>query len=183
MKQGAVALGAVLHEPKAVFLHDPADLIHVAGLAEEMYRQNGLRLGRDGGLDAAGVDVVVFVRLHEHGRGAVDGNAHHAGDIGVRADDDLVPRTDAQQAKGHPQRIQPTGQTYAAFGSEIVGERLLKGGYLLAKDVPAAAKHLQRLLLIGIGMQLKGPLEVIGGNGNCLRHKARSPSTSNSISL
>ena len=178
-----MALRAVLHEPEAVFLHDPADLIHVAGLAEEMHGQNGPGSGRDGSLDAAGVDVVVFVRLDKHGRSAVDGDTHHAGDVGVCADDDLVPRPDAQKAKGHPQRIQPAGQPHAAFGSEIVGERLLKGGYLLAKDVPAASKHLQRLFFIFGGMQLKGPLEVIGGNGDCLRHKARSSSTSNSISL
>ena len=183
VKQCAVALCTVLHQPKPVFADDLADCIHIAGLAKEVNSQNGLCCGGDSGLNAAGVDVVIFIRLDEHRRGAVDGDAHHAGDVCVRADDDLIPRPDTQQPKRHPQRIQPAGKPHAATRSQIGGKRLLKGGYLLAKDVPAAAKHLQRLLLISIGVQLKGPLEVVCGNGNCLRHKARSPSTSNSLSL
>ena len=126
-----------------------------------MHRQNGLCAGRDGGLDFVRVDVVMPVRLHEHGRRAVDGNAHHAGDVCVGAHDHLIARADIQKPERQNQRVQPAGQSNAVLCARIGGKLLFKSLYFIAQNVPAAAQHLCCLLFIFRCVQLKLPPEII----------------------
>ena len=135
----AVALGAVLHHFQVVAAGNVHDLVHVAALAVEMHRQDGFGAGGDGSLDLAGVDVVILVRLHKDRRGPVDGDAHDAGNVGVGADDDLVPRPNVQQAESDPQSIQSRRQAHAMLCPHHGGPFLLKGFHLAAQDVPSAA--------------------------------------------
>ena len=158
----AVALGAVLHHLEAVAAGDLHDAGHVAGLTEQVHRQDGLGAGGDGGLDLLRVDVVVSVRLHEHRGCPVHGDAHDAGDVGVGADDDLVAPADAQQTEADPQRVQPAGKAHAVFGADVFGPLGFKLLHLAAQNVPAAAQHFQGFRLVLGGVQAVLTAQIVG---------------------
>ncbi len=83
---------------------------------------------RDGLLDARRVEVVrPRVGLDGDGRRARVGDGEPRGDVGVRGDDDLVARPDAQRAQDQVQRVEPVADADAVARAAVGGELRLEG--------------------------------------------------------
>ena len=63
-------LGAILDEGQAVGIADPLDGVDRRGLAIEMDGDDRLGFLRDFLLDLGGIDMEIFVDIHEYGPGA-----------------------------------------------------------------------------------------------------------------
>ena len=97
-----MALRTVFNDSQMVVMRNGHDLIHITGLSKEMHRQNRLGRRRNCCLYLVCIDVVIRIRLYKNRLRSVHGNAHHTGNIGIGADNHLVPFSDSQQAKGNP---------------------------------------------------------------------------------
>ena len=96
----AEGLGVVLDDEQLVLLGEGVDRVHVAHVAVEVHRHDGLGALVDqllGRLDAEAVVVEVHVGEARDGAGLHDGEA--GGDEGVAGHDHLVARPDAQRGQ------------------------------------------------------------------------------------
>src|SRR5262249_26531720 len=97
----AEGLGGVLDDAEAVLLGDGVEAVAGPGQAGEVGQDDGAGGGRDGGLDAAEVEVARHgVDVDEHGPGADLEDDVGGGDPGERGGDDLVAGADAGDAEG-----------------------------------------------------------------------------------
>src|SRR5690606_37028448 len=92
----ADAVGGVFHHLQVVAAGDVHDLVHGAGFAAEVDRDDRLRARGDGALDGFRIDVEVpFADINEDGRGAAMDDDGGRGGEGVDRGDDFIAVADA----------------------------------------------------------------------------------------
>ena len=119
--RGSVTLSAVLDDEELIFFSHGMDGGHVTGLAVQVDRHDGPGAFRDSWLDSQGIEIVKFVGLHENRGGAALRDAQDGGDIGIRRDDDLIPRADVEGAHREDERVQSRGQAHAVPAPREIG--------------------------------------------------------------
>jgi hypothetical protein len=100
-----MALGTIFHQPEIMFSGNGHNLVHFAAGSVKVYHQNGLGLFGDLCFNFIRIDTMVSVRLDKNRGGIVNGDPHHAGNISVCLNDDLVSGANAQNTKRKPQGI------------------------------------------------------------------------------
>ncbi len=141
----AEGLRVVFDHAELVPLGKGADAVHVADVAVEVDRHDGLGALVDqllGGLDADAVVVEVHVGKARDGAGLHDGET--AGDEGVAGHDHLVARPDPQRRQADVERRRPVGHAHGVLAALPRGELLLELHALAPGPVIdlAGAKHI-----------------------------------------
>ena len=120
-----------------------------------MDRKNCARARRDGGRGLLDVDVEgVGSDIDENRRRSDTCDAPAGGEERERSGDDLVALSDSESHQGHHQGIRSARNTDSMLDADILGDLLLEGGNLRAKDVAARSNHLGRLLGQSIDQRL-----------------------------
>jgi hypothetical protein len=103
---GSESLGGVFYNRHPMPPGDFEDGFEIGGLAEEMYRNDGLAFVCNQSLNAIRIDVeTTRARIREYGLCAHACNAPGGGKEGKRRTDDFIPGTDAQRHERHQDRI------------------------------------------------------------------------------
>src|SRR5690606_4377442 len=102
--RGAEALRGVFDDGNAVARGDGIHFVHVAHLAVQRHRHDGLGARRDLGFDQRGIDITgVGLDVDEYRPGAQQHDDFGGGHEGKRRGDDFVARPDAQRHQRHEQ--------------------------------------------------------------------------------
>lgn len=136
-----MALGAVFDERQAVFGAQRRKRVQVAGLAIEMYGDDGPGLGADHACDALGVEGVgVFLHFGEHGGAPGGQHGVVAGQGGVRGQHDLASLA-AQGAKGQEQGIGTAVHGHGDLAAQPCRKFFFESFDLWPHEKPAALEH------------------------------------------
>lgn len=139
---GAEALCGVFDDRDAVPGGDGVDGVEVGALAVQAHRDDGLRLGRDGGFEQRRVEVVgARVDVDVHRLGAEHGDGFGGGDVGEARGDDFVAVGDAHGHLGDLQGVGAVGAGDAVLGAYEGGELFFQLRHFGAEDVLAVGQH------------------------------------------
>ena len=148
-------MGSVVDHLQAVGVGNALDGPHVAGMAIAVHRHDRGGLGRDGRLDALGVEVAgVWINVGEHRLQAIPQQRVSGGDEGIRRGDHFA--LDAQGLQRRHQGDGAVGQQRQMFHPQVLGQRLfqlLVEGPAVGQDL-AIPDHLQQLDEVFEGGQL-----------------------------
>ena len=144
----AVRLGAVLDHSKSMARSNLHHGRHLRCLPVEMDRHNGACACSDSSLDAGGIQIVICIRLDKDGRRSVLRDREHGCNVGVRRNDDLIPRADAERTQRERQRVLPRVQPDGIPCTRVGSELLLKGRQLRSENIPPRTQSTQGSLLI-----------------------------------
>lgn len=96
-----MGLGAVLDDPETSGLGQLEDVVHLAGPAGQVHRDDGLSAWRERRFDGLGREVLALgINVCEDGRGAHDRHGTRGGHEGAGGHHDLVARADAHGSEG-----------------------------------------------------------------------------------
>ena len=118
-------MGGVIDDTQAILVGNGLDLGGAARLAVDVHGHDGSGLGRDGGLDAVGVDAAGGgIDVDKHGPDAVPPDGVGGGDKAIGRGDDFA--ADAQCLQGGDQRQRAIGEQADVGYLEILAQGLLK---------------------------------------------------------
>ena len=164
METGSMGLGAVLYKLQVIFFRKLHNRIHLGCLTVKMHDQNSLGTLCDLLLQLCGIYIKEFIRLYKNGSCPIYRDSHDAGDVSISLDKHLISRSNSQNTKGNPQRVQTAGQTYAVGAARISGKFLLKALYLISQHIPAGTQYLQSLILKFLLVSEKSPIHAVCHN-------------------
>ncbi len=148
---------------------DGPERAHVAHQAVEMHGHDGPGLGRDGGLDARGIEVAgVGLDVDEHRRRARLEDGGGGGDEAHRRGDDLIARPDIERQQRHVQRAGAARHGEGMALPEIRREPRLELRHLGAGREDVAFEHLGEPVELGLA-------EVVAIVGDLPGHHSRRP--------
>src|SRR5438067_8498446 len=131
------------------------DGVHLRRLSIKMHRHKGARSGRNGGRDAAGVNIQrLWVRFHGDWCGTRIGNSEPASDVSVSWDDDLVAGADAIPAENQNQSVKSIPYPDAMSGAAVGGKLTLKGVNFVSENKPTGF-HNPPISVIQFSLQLQ----------------------------
>ena len=140
-------LGAVLHNAQAVPGGYGRDLLHAAGRAEDVHRQNCASSGGDLFLDLFGVKgVVLLANVGKYRYCADRGHRLRSGEKGKGRRNDLVPRSDAAGAQRQNQRLRSVAAPEGVLHAQITGNLRFKLFDIGTADEGTALHHLSGAL-------------------------------------
>lgn len=135
----AVCLSCVFEEEETVFVADGDEVVHFAGVTEEVDGDDGFGFGGNFFFNFLGIDIHgLGIDIDEDGCGVEVGDAPGGGCEGEGGGDDFVTWLDA---KGHEAEVEGGGAAVggdAVFGVVVGGEGLFEGFDFWAEDEVAA---------------------------------------------
>ena len=147
----AERLARVLDQHDAVTLADRDQLVVLRRVAEDVDRDERLRLRRDRGLDRRRVEVErARVDVREHRSRALVDRAVRRRDERVRRRDHLVARLDTCEAHAEMQSRRARRDRCAVRRADRVREQRLEAGAGRPERQPARAQHLEHELLVAL---------------------------------
>ena len=148
---GAQGLAGVLDQRQPVLRAQLAQRVQLARVAEDVDRDDRLRLVRDRSLDGGGIEVHrPLVHVREDGHRAFVDEAVGRGDEGVRRGDHLVPLPEAADHREQVQARGARGDGSRERRSDLLGEELLEAVDRRPEREPPRPKHLEHELLVAL---------------------------------
>ena len=130
-----------------MFLGNAHERVHVAGMAIEMNRDDGL----DGELVLEGLDccsdalgahgVRVFRDIHQDGGGPGPFDGSYGCDCGVAHSDDTITRSYAEGFDGKDECVRSIGNTYRSVVPAELSKLFFKGAAFLSQNEPSAFEN------------------------------------------
>ena len=147
-------VGRVLDHHQVVSSRDVHDRVHVARTPVEMHRDDGPRAGRDGGLDALGIDEAgAAVAVGEHRYGSRMDDRVRGCHEGHRGGDHLRARADPGRDQAEVERGGAGADRDRVLGAGMGAKELLEAGDLGPGSEPPRAQGVDDLGDLGLSDQ------------------------------